>query len=76
MSSSHGCKKLARLFSTTSPNQATRNFRNIRSSKFRFGASDRDLSYEDANPAYEIGVKKAWNSWNTSKYIFRIACRD
>ena len=27
---------------------------------------DLPLTYEMANPAYQVGVRKSWNSWNTS----------
>ena len=32
------------------------------------------LTYEEANYPYTIGVKKSWNSWNTSKLVLHVLC--
>lgn len=33
---------------------------------------DRPLTYEMANPPYQIVARKAWNSWNCCKLINQI----
>ena len=41
----------------------------VRSGRYK-GSKNRSvaLTYEMAKPPQEIGVTKAWNSWNTCKY--------
>lgn len=67
-SHSSTCGKLARTFCTSS-----HLLKNLRAGKIHNPKNFR-LSYEVTWPPDAIGVKKAWNSWNTSKYGNCIMC--